>query len=336
MAELPVQAVVFTAPYTVEVRNLPIDAPAHDRLLVNTRVSAISAGTELLFYRNQVPPDMPVDSAIAALTGHARYPLHYGYACIGEIAAVGPEGDTSMVGRSVFAFHPHASRFTVAPADVVELPPEMDAEQASFLPNMETAVSLLMDAAPLIGERVLVFGQGVVGLLVTFLLAQMPLSSVVTVEPLAGRRRLSLALGASLSVQPDALAGLEMDSPDLILELSGNPHALDQAVQAAGYATRIVVGSWYGTKPVELTLGGRFHRNRNALISSQVSTIPPALTGRWTKRRRLFSALRSLQMLPYKELISHRIPVHHASEAYRLLDQNPDQALQVLLTYRNM
>ncbi len=241
---------------------------------------------------------------------------------------------TDMIGRSVFAFHPHASRFTVAPTDVVELPPEMDAEQASLsCPIWKRPVSLLMDATPLIGERVLVFGQGIVGLLVTFLLAQMPLSSVATVEPLAERRRLSLALGASAAISPDELAGPEAQSSDLIVELSGNPSALDQAVRAAGYGTRIVVGSWYGTKPVELALGGRFHRNRNTLLSSQVSTIPPALTGRWTKRRRLLTALRSLQALPYRALISHRLPVTRSPEAYRLLDQNPGEVLQVLLTY---
>ena len=333
MADMKANAVTFTAPYTVEVRDVVVSPPAHDHLLVNTQVSAVSAGTEMLFYRGQVPADLPIDSAIASLAGQVKYPLHYGYACVGEIAAVGPNGDPDMIGRSVFAFHPHASRFTVAPTDVVELPLEMDAEQASLLPNMETAVSLLMDAAPLIGERVLVFGQGIVGLLVTFLLAQMPLSSVATVEPLAERRRLSLALGASAAISPDELAGPEAQSSDLIVELSGNPSALDQAVRAAGYGTRIVVGSWYGTKPVELALGGRFHRNRNTLLSSQVSTIPPALTGRWTKRRRLLTALRSLQALPYRALISHRLPVTRSPEAYRLLDQNPGEVLQVLLTY---
>ncbi len=333
MADMTAKAVYFAAPYAAEVCDAAISPPTDARLLVNTHVSAISAGTELLFYRGQAPADLPVDSAISALAGQVEYPLHYGYACVGEVTDVGPDGDRDMVGRSVFAFHPHASRFTVAPGDAVELPPLMDAEQASFLPNMETAVSLLMDAAPLIGERALVFGQGIVGLLVTHLLAQMPLDSVVTVEPLAERRRLSLALGASLSIAPDDLAGLEAESPDLILELSGNPRALDQAVRAAGFGTRIIVGSWYGTKPVELPLGGRFHRNRNALISSQVSTVSPALTARWTKRRRLLSALRRLQTLPYRDLISHRFPVTQAPEAYRLLDQSPEKVLQVLLTY---
>ena len=45
------------------------------------------------------------------------------------------------------------------------VPDGVPPEAALFLPQVETALNLVMDGAPLIGERVLVFGQGVVGLL---------------------------------------------------------------------------------------------------------------------------------------------------------------------------
>jgi len=52
------------------------------------------------------------------------------------------------------------------------------------------------------------------------------------------------------------------------------------------YSGRVVIGSWYGSKPVQLDLGGAFHRSRIRLISSQVSSLAPELSGRWDKSRR--------------------------------------------------
>jgi threonine dehydrogenase-like Zn-dependent dehydrogenase len=101
----------------------------------------------------------------------------------------------------------------------------------------------------------------------------------------------------------------------------------------AGFDGRIVVGSWYGTKKAPLDLGGRFHRQRIRLVSSQVSTIRPGLSGRWTKTRRLQVALEQLGEVQPERWITQRFPVERAQQAYQLIDQNPEEAIQVLLTY---
>lgn len=326
-------AVFFTSPYTVEVRDVELPEPAGSQLLVRTNVSGISAGTELLFYRNSVPSDMSIDSAFEGMSAPVAYPLRYGYSCAGVVVSAGPDADPGWIRRRVFAFQPHAGSFVVAPEDVLPLPQDLDVERAVFLPNMETALGLVMDAAPLIGERVVVFGQGVVGLLVTSLLAQMPLEALITVDPCEQRRRISQQLGATASLPPDDLMKQALPETDLFLELSGNPQALDLAVRIAPYGSRIIVGSWYGSKTASLALGGHFHRNHVTILSSQVSTIPPLLRGRWTKQRRLLSALHALERLDVSLLITHRIRVEEAARAYQILDQSPETALQVVLTY---
>src|SRR5262249_1276726 len=53
-------ALYFTAPYRVAVQEEPISAPVAGQVMVQTLVSAISPGTELLFYRGQVPTDLAV------------------------------------------------------------------------------------------------------------------------------------------------------------------------------------------------------------------------------------------------------------------------------------
>ena len=203
-----------------------------------------------------------------------------------------------------------------------------------MLPALETAVNLVMDGRPAIGEVVAVVGAGIVGLCTTALLAAFPLHGLYVVDPLAARRELALALGATAGLSPDAAAAAQpYGEADLCFELSGNPAALDTAIALTGYAGRIVVGSWYGEKRAPVALGGKFHRSRIRLVSSQVSTVDPAWGGRWDKRRRLQVAWAMLARIPVDRLITQRIPVAAAAAAYEQIDRRPEETIQVLLTY---
>ena len=329
-------AVYFTAPYTVEVRQEWLPSPGVGQVVVETRVSAISPGTELLFYRGQAPTDLPVDETISALAGDVRFPIKYGYSAVGRVIELGADVSADWQGRLVFCFNPHESHFVAALADLMPVPLTLSPEEAAFLPNMETAVNLLMDGQPLIGEQVAVFGQGIVGLLTAALLAQFPLARLVTLDPYALRRDKSLDIGSHISLDPTQAAQLHEllpDGADLAYELSGNPAGLDQAIATTGFNGRVVVGSWYGRKPATLNLGGRFHRSRIRLISSQVSSIASEWTGRWTKSRRFQTAWQMIEHVKPAGLITHRCPIGQAAEAYALLDQHPEQAVQVMLTY---
>jgi 2-desacetyl-2-hydroxyethyl bacteriochlorophyllide A dehydrogenase len=333
------RSLYFTAPRTVEVRSEAIPSPRPDEVLVQTIVSAISPGTEMLFYRDQIPAGMAADATIAALSGEVVYPFKYGYACIGEVTATGADVDPEWIGRRVFAFHPHESHFCTRPEALIAFPSPMKVDRAALLPNAETAINLIMDGAPLVGERIIVVGQGIVGLLVTKLLASFPLNTLYAIDPIEGRRRLAEDLGALKSFTPDEVASgklaqiLGASGADLIFELSGNPKALNGAIQHSNFGGRIVVGSWYGVKQAALDLGGRFHRNRTQIISSQVSTIAPHLQGRWNKERRLAVAWTFLTILPLDRLITHRFPIEKAADVYRLLDHRPQETLQVLFEY---
>jgi 2-desacetyl-2-hydroxyethyl bacteriochlorophyllide A dehydrogenase len=337
-------AVCFSAPRQAETVAEALPPPGPDEVTVAALLSAISAGSELLVYRGQAPSDLPVDDTIEALGGGFGFPIRYGYSLVGQVAALGSQVDPAWLGRQVFAFHPHASHFNARPEHLIPLPPGIPPEEAVFLPNMETAVSLLMDGRPLIGEQVAVFGQGIVGLLTTSLLARFPLASLLTLDAYPARREASLASGATASLDPaapDALAQMRQAlgaegryaGADLVYELSGSPAALDQAIAAAGFAGRVVIGSWYGAKPASLSLGGRFHRARLSLVSSQVSSLAPELSGRWDKPRRLETAWQSLRRARPSRFVTQRFPVQQAGQAYRLLDTHPETAIQVLLTY---
>jgi len=328
----------FTAPRQVAVQeeHLPVLEP--EQLLVQTELSGISPGTELLAYRGELPKDILLDDSISSLKGEFSYPFKYGYSTVGRVVALGANTDPAWKGRLVFSFQPHTSHFIALSDELILLPDDLGPEAAVFLPNMETAVNFLMDGAPLIGEHVVVFGQGIVGLLTTSLLARYPLGSLVTLDRYPQRRRASLDCGATASFDPaagdlhKALGVLQPDGADLAFELSGSPAALNQALAFTGYSGRVVIGSWYGQKNATLDLGGRFHRSRIRLISSQVSSIAPAHSGRWDKARRFSVAWEMLRQVKPARWITHRFPLEQAGHAYRLLDEKPDQAIQVVFT----
>ena len=337
-------ALWFTAPRAVEVRDDDLAEPSTGEARVRVVASAISPGTEMLVYRGEFPPELALDSTLSALGGGFQYPVRYGYASVGRVDAVGAGVDEPWLGRRVFAFQPHASAYVAPVAELLPIPDDVADEDALFLANMETAVNFLLDGAPLIGERVAVFGQGVVGLLTLGLLAGLPLAACVGVDRWPARLATARRLGATAVLDPlapDAAAqlrtlggaGADPEDPagfDLIYELSGAPAALNDAIAAAAFDGRIVVGSWYGAKPATLDLGRRFHRGRVRLISSQVSTLTPSLAGRWTKARRLDVAWRRLAALRPSQLITHRLPLTQAAEAYRRIDAGPDSCLQVI------
>ncbi len=330
------QSLYFDAPQQVSIRQEPLPALPADQVLVKTFASAISAGTELLFLRGQVPPDLAIDESIETLKGQFSYPLKYGYALVGRVLQVGEAVSPTWLNQVVFAFHPHESHFHAHPAALIPIPADVALEDALFLPNMETAVNLVMDGAPRLGEQVAVIGQGVVGLLTTALLAYFPLSNLTTFERLPYRRELSRQLGAhrSLEAIPQAQATKEAGEFDLVFEVSGSPGALNLAIDLCGFDSRIVIGSWYGTKQATLNLGGHFHRRRIRLLSSQVSTIAPQLSGRWNKERRFGVAWEMIKRLKPARLITHRFDLSQAAEAYQLLaEEREEPVVQVIFRY---
>ncbi len=327
------RVLVFQAPRRIEIRNERLLEPREGELRVETEISAISAGTELLIYRGHLSPSTALDEKLPALSGFATYPLAYGYAAVGRIVArgEGASGDLGdLLGRRVFAFETHRSSFLARPEALRLIPEDIPSDSAAFLPTVETAVSLIHDARPMMGERVLVVGQGVVGLVTTALLSRFPLARLVTVDRFERRRRASVELGADRSMAPD---DLDENDFDLTIEVSGSPEALEVAVGAAGLEGRVIVGSWYGDKRADLGLGTHFHRGRISIRASQVSRLPSHLLARWTKDRRIGVALEALSAVPVPDLVSHRFPIERAAEAYRLLDESPESCLQVLLTY---
>jgi 2-desacetyl-2-hydroxyethyl bacteriochlorophyllide A dehydrogenase len=325
------QAVWFAGPRRAELREEEAPPPGPDQARVRTLASAISHGTEMLVYRGQVTPNLALD--LPALAGSFGFPIKFGYACAGQILEVGSAVENLAPGDLVFALHPHQQVFTIAAETLLRLPPGSDPLAAVFCANLETALTIVHDAAPRLGETVLIVGQGVVGLLTTALLSRCG-ARVIAVDPLEQRRLLAGRMGADVAVAPEDLSiGLGARPADIAIEVSGTPAALQSAIDHLAVEGTVVVASWYGSKAVSLDLGGAFHRKRLSLRSSQVGRINPALTPRWDYARRRETVRDLLAQVDPTVLISHRFALNEAAAAYRMVDENPSAVVQVVFEY---
>ena len=336
MTSASAEAVWFPSPRKVALLEEPLPRLEAEEIRVRAVASGISHGTEMLVYRGLVPEELPLD--LPTLKGSFAFPIKYGYASVGRVVEAGSEVVSVRPGDVVFVHHPHQSEYVVPASAAIKLPPGIEPECGVFLANVETAVNVMLDAHPRLGERVVIFGQGIIGLLLTQLMRRAGAGLVVAVDPAASRRRAGADLGADVTLRPEgaehAVRRLtDGVGADLALEASGSADALNDALRCLAFQGTAVVCSWYGTKPVTLELGDAFHRRRLRVVSSQVSNVDPALHPRWGPARRLALARELLASLRLSELITHRIPFEQAEDAYRLVDERPEETLQVVLTY---
>jgi 2-desacetyl-2-hydroxyethyl bacteriochlorophyllide A dehydrogenase len=327
------RAVHFVAPRRVELREVELPPPSEGCVLVATQWSGISSGTELLAYRGEVDPNLPLDETLGALAGTFAYPFRYGYSAVGRVVV--PAGSLRE-GQLVFAFHPHQDQFVIHASQAMPVD-GLDARVAIMYPLVETAVQVCLDAAPRLGENVVVVGMGAVGILVAALLARAG-ADVLGSEPESARRAAAAAFGIR-TMAPDEIAETVAAETagrgaDLVVEASGDPRALASSLALLAHEGTVLVCSWYGTRPASLPLGGAFHRRRLSLRSSQVSTLPAALTARWDAGRRSALAWRLARELPLRVLATHEFPFERADEAYARVDAKEEGLIHASLRYR--
>lgn len=326
------RAVSFEAPARIRHVDVELPAPAHDEVVVRTLFSGISAGTELLAYRGEVDPQLPLDESIGSLGGTFEYPFRYGYSCVGRVeASATPEHRDALV----FAFHPHQERFVVPWRDVVPLE-SVDPRTATLFPLLETAFQACLDAGQVYADSVVVSGLGPLGLLTAGLLARAG-ARVIGAEPRLWRRDVAAAFGID-AVSPEELAAevarrSEGRGVPLLVEASGRPEALASGLPLLAHEGTALVLSWYGTKEVSLPLGAAFHRRRLTLRSTQVTSIPAAMADRWNVTRRRAAVRALLTTLPLQTLASHTFPFERAVDAFAALDRGEEGLVHAALCY---
>jgi NADPH:quinone reductase-like Zn-dependent oxidoreductase len=307
------RALWIAAPGAAELRREAV-AAALGEVLVETRFSGISRGTERIVFRGEVLPSEHDRMRCPLQAGAFSFPVKYGYAAVGRVA----DGPPELAGREVFVLHPHQDRFSAPAAMALPLPDGVPAERAVLAANMETALNVVWDAGAGPGDRIVVVGAGVVGALAGWLCARLPGAEVTLVDVNPARARLAAALGCAFAPPGEAPEGY-----DLAIHASASPAGLATALDSLGPEATLVEASWYGTREIPLALGGAFHSRRLRILSSQVGQLSPARRPRWTHRRRLEAALRLLADPALDALISGETAFADLPERYGAILADP-------------
>ena len=299
---------------------------------VESVCSLISSGTELKVFKGSFE-NSTLDLNFDSMQGERlAYPLSYGYCLVGRIIKCGSNvAPEEYLGRLAFTFSAHATH-VVCPVDSLQLVPHgISALDAIFMPSIETAISLVHDAHLRVGENVAIYGQGLIGLLVTAVLrvnhCHLPCSGtygiITAFDTLPDRLAASSRMGATQALLPGGTCA----KFDVTIEVSGNVRALQSAIDSTADGGRVIVGSWYGSEDVALKLGIDFHRSQKKIRTSQVSKIPAGVSGRWDKKRRFGLAWDLVRDLRPSRLLTRTTTLGHAMDAYRALDRGTEIAV---------
>jgi len=305
MTGLTARALWHVSPGRAELRMNALVAPGEGQALARTLFSGISRGTERLVFEGRVPRGEYAVMRGPMQDGDFPYPVKYGYCAVARVEA----GPGDLIGRTIFALHPHQDLFVAPVAMLALVPASVPPERAVLAANMETALNALWDSGAGPGDRIAVFGGGAVGLLIAFLAARLPGADVTLVDPDDSRAPIAEKFGAAFSTD----AGAVRDA-DIVFHASATPAGLAAALAACGNEARLVEMSWYGDRAVEAPLGGAFHAKRLQIVSSQVGQVAPSRRPRWSHARRLAKALDLLADPRLDMLIGERVAFARLAE----------------------
>ena len=307
-----------TAPGRGEIRGEDLVTPSATDVVVQALYSGISRGTEALVFGGHIPQSEWGRMRAPFQAGEFPAPVKYGYSSVGRVVS----GPDELRGRTVFALHPHQTRFIVPATAVHVVPDQIPPTRAVLAPSLETALNGVWDAGPHVGDRISVIGAGAVGCLAAWLASRIPGCDVELVDINPGRAAVARALGVRFA-EPPAAAG----EADLVIHASGAPAGLDVALRVAAVEATIVEMSWFGDQVVPLSLGGAFHARRLTLRSSQVGRVAPSQRPRWDRRRRMELALTLLGDPVLDALISGESPFETLPDVMAQLARAPGDAL---------
>lgn len=321
---LSARAFWLATPGRGEIRAERLKPPDPDEALVRTLYSSVSRGTESLVFRGEVPPSQYRAMRAPFQQGDFPAPVKYGYCSVGVVEA----GPATLHGHTVFCLYPHQDRYVVPVAALTPVPPAIPAGRAVLAANLETALNVLWDAAPRLGDRLTVIGAGVVGCLIARLAGRLPGCTVQLVDVDPRREAIARHLGVRFAL-PEQAEG----ERDCVIHASGSPAGLATALGLAGFEATVMEASWFGARSVSLPLGEAFHSQRLTIQSSQVGHIAAAQRRRWDQRRRMATVMALLDDPALDALIGGESPFTDLPRILAELTENPNGALCHRIVY---
>ena len=308
----------------IRLQDAPLPEITARQVLVRAEATLISRGSEL--FRRYIE-----EEAVPARI--------MGYSLAGTVERVGAAVTEYRVGQRVFVTAPHA-QYAVGEVDstdgrLVPLPDAVSCEQGTLLRLAMEAVAWAASSGARRGDTIVILGQGVVGSLMLQILRGYQPARIVAVDPLPRRRKMARELGAELVIDPaqdEPVAAVRRltggTGADLVIDCVGGydgVRSFEQAQEMVRRRGTIQLIAAYQQRPLPLHTPKIMHRRLVAgiLVEEPLSRI----------------AVRAAAMIERGEIqaqrmITHRFPYTRAKDAFDFLWHSPQEALGVLLIWR--
>jgi 2-desacetyl-2-hydroxyethyl bacteriochlorophyllide A dehydrogenase len=338
------RTVVFTEPYRVCLEDIPIPTLREGEVLVRTRVTSISPGTELLVLSGKLP---------LIEKGEIAYPLVPGYENCGEVVRLGPgvqdihegdlvycEGNPDFDGLTS-CWGGHAEYVRIPATQVFKVPDNVSPEEATFTCLTAIAWHGVQRGRVSLGDSVAIYGQGIIGLLALQIARQAGVDTTIAIDLLDSRLELARSLGASETINASRVEPISRileltddQGVDIVIEATGSPQVAGIAPRASRDQGRMVLLGMYST-PITFDYWDLYTREIDILSSrgcGPKETLP-APYYRWTWRNSYEESLRLISSgrIQVSPLITHEFPVEEIDRGYQGLQDAPDQTLKVML-----
>jgi 2-desacetyl-2-hydroxyethyl bacteriochlorophyllide A dehydrogenase len=343
LAATQARRIVFPQTRRTEWEPVPLPTPEQlgaTQVLLRGVCSLVSAGTEIAIYSGS-----HIGYTIPG-AAYPRLPHRPGYAAAGIVEAVGSAVTRFRVGDRVGGSYHHADWAVVdATGDrLFALPEEVSFEQACLARLATIAEQGVRMAKVRLGDRVAVFGQGLIGQFARQWAAVDGGAVLIGVDLIDARLELAGRHGATHLVNPareDVAAAIAAatagEGVDVAIEATGSPAVINDALRAAADHARVVLlGSPRGR--VEIDPYSHIHRKGVALIGAHGRTAAeaPNAADRWTSGRQYALAIELIRQgrLRTDGLITHRVPAGEALGVFDALADRPQEHLGVLIDWR--
>ena len=274
-----------------ECESLPLTA---GQVRVKSLYAAAKHGTEMSLFKGYASPRGRFD-ADRRLFDHqgagVQYPVPLGNMAVGEVVELGPGVTRLQQGDRVFGYGPFREEH-VWPDTARRLPAAVPWQAAVCLDPADFALGAVRDGHIRLGDAVAVSGLGAIGLIAVQLCRLAGAHPIIALDPLANRRAVAHAHGADLVLDPTQCdAGAEIKQAtalrgaDVIIEYSGHPAALQQALRGVAYRGTIVAGAYPGAWTTGLDLGAEAHLNRPHIVFSRANSEPNPDYPNWDNDR---------------------------------------------------
>lgn len=225
--------------------------------------------------------------------------------------------------------HPHQDLCIVHTTDLYVIPEQVPLDRAVLASNLETAINAVWDGQPMVGQRILIIGYGLIGALLAYLLNDIKGIQLDVME--VNSDRLDLARQHGLSGF-DRLNSSQKPY-DQVYHTSATEAGLQTAIDWLMPQGKVIELSWFGQSTIRLNLGSSFHFDRKRIISSQVSTISPSAHPQWDHLRRKHLVFRLLEDPKLHDFLGTCIPFAEAPEFFQQLRNQSQAALNAYIQY---